>query len=576
MPFDSVFRVPHSAFLKSRREVIQQMACGVGGLGLAARLAEQGVLAATETGKRPHHAPKAKTLIFLNMMSGPTQFETFDYKPDMAKWGGKEPPSIAGRQEGTVRLSAGSTIVPPLFKYLRSKNSDVATTEVFPEMARVLDELCVIRSMVADTPAHPSGQRQAMTGYSRQPMPNLGSWITYGLGSANKDLPAFVNLAEGGNYGSGFLPAETQGMGIGAKMPNLKPSNLMTPAQQRSQLDFLGELNRGFAARNRLEDPLNARVEAAELAFRMQMSCPEAVDLTKESKATLDLYGINGGKQTAKSSSRSLGYTPEAFGTMCLIARRLVERGVRVITICVGGRRGWDQHGNLKPSLEHNAAVIDQGMAALITDLRRVGLLDSTLVMWGGEFGRTPYAQGKDGRDHFAKGFTYWLAGGAMMRMPALRMRASASVETRSVRHRVAAGERSANDSASNNNRESEAALARRPRQGRAQTPRNRRHSRITPAVPRRDSERGRRIRQEQSARFEAWPPSNRTHRSSQEKRSASPFLFRPLFSFSGGDRSCYPLVALGAWSQPNHVNQAEVGRCLSYSTRKHRMALGR
>jgi hypothetical protein len=246
-------------------------------------------------------------------------------------------------------------------------------------------------------------------------MPSIGSWITYGLGSANKDLPAFVYLAEGQHHGSGFLPAQTQGMPVGSKMPNLKRPTLVSEAQQRGQLDLLAQLNRDFAARNPGEDPLAARVEAAELAFRMQMSCPEAVDLSKESKTTLDLYGISGGKPAAgRPAARALSYTAQDFATMCLVARRLVERGVRVITICVGGRRGWDQHSTLKPAVEHNAGVVDQGMAALLTDLRAHGLLDSTLVMWGGEFGRTPYAQGKDGRDHFAKGYTYWLAGGGV------------------------------------------------------------------------------------------------------------------------------------------------------------------
>jgi hypothetical protein len=397
----------------TRRQLIQRMACGVGGLGLAACLGEQSLLAAADS-KGPHHAPKAKSLIFLNMMGGPTQFETFDYKPDMHKWAGKEPP-VSSRQDGTVRFNPGSTIIPPLFPYLRSPKCDVATTELFPHMAKVLDELCVIRTMVGDSPAHPGGQQQAITGHARQAMPSFGSWISYGLGSANKNLPAFVYLAEGNHHGSGFLPAETQGMPVGAKMPNLKRPAAVSEAQQRSQLDFLAELNRDFAARNAGVDPLAARIEAAELAYRMQMSCPEAVDLSKETKATLDLYGLGGGKAApAKAVSRSLSYAPEDFASMCLVARRLVQRGVRVITICIGGRRGWDQHSQLKTAVVHNAHVVDQGMAALLTDLKAHGLLDSTLVMWGGEFGRTPYAQGADGRDHFARGFTYWLAGGGV------------------------------------------------------------------------------------------------------------------------------------------------------------------
>jgi len=397
-------------FSTNRRDFVQSLACGVGGLGLAATLADE---AHASSAKKPHHAPKAKSLIFLNMMGGPTQFETFDYKPEMAKHDGKDPSNIVGRQEGTVRFNPGSKITAPQFKYLRSKSSDVTTTEVFPQMAEVLDELCVIRSMVADAPDHPSGQRQALTGYARQPMPSIGSWLLYGLGSENKNLPGFVYLAEGTHHGSGFLPGETQGMPVGMKVPNLKRPNTITEGAQREQLDLLAGLNRDFAGRNPGAGALDARIEAAELAFRMQMSCPEAVDLSKESKATLDLYGISGGKPGVdKPAARALSYTAQDFATMCLTARRLVERGVRVVTICVGGRRGWDQHNNLKESVQHNAGVIDRGMAALLTDLKRSGLLDSTLVMWGGEFGRTPYAQNGNGRDHFARGFTYWLAGG--------------------------------------------------------------------------------------------------------------------------------------------------------------------
>ena len=401
--------------LPSRRSMLQQMACGVGGLGLATLLADEAHADAASGPPGPHHAAKAKSLIFLNMQGGPTQFETFDYKPEMAKYDGKEPP-VSARQDGTVRFIPGSTITAPLFKYLRHKNSAVATTEVFPHMAGVLDELCAIRSMQVDSPAHPSGQTQAMTGYVRPGMPSFGSWLLYGLGSANKNLPGFVYLAEGHRHGSAFLPAQTQGMPVGAKVPNIRRANTTTEAQQRELLDNLAKLNGAFAAQHPGESVLDARIEAAELAFRMQMACPEAVDVAKESASTLALYGITGSKKTEKAVRGGLSQSTEEFSTMCLVARRLVQRGVRMVTIGIGGRRGWDQHGNLKASVAHNAGVIDQGVAALIKDLKTHGLLESTIVMWGGEFGRTPYAQGKDGRDHFAKGFTYWLAGGGARR----------------------------------------------------------------------------------------------------------------------------------------------------------------
>jgi len=379
-----------SSLQLSRRAALQQRACGVGGLGLATLLADESRAAVPGGASGLHHPAKAKSLIFLNMQGGPTQFETFDYKPEMAKWDGKEPP-VSKQQAGTVRLNPGSKITAPLFKYLRHPKSEVATTEVFPHMAGVLDELCAIRTMQVDSPAHPQALTQSMTGYARQGMPSFGSWILYGLGSANKNLPGFVYLAEPYGHGSSFLPAEFQGMPVGDKIPNLnRPVSLPEP-QQRALLDQLAKLNGEYAARHPAESALNSRVEAAELAFRMQMACPEAVDLSKESKQTLELYGISGGKKPLeKPTSRALSYTTEDFSTKCLIARRLVERGVRVVTIGVGRRRGWDQHGNLRASIEHNARVTDTGIAALISDLKRTGLLDSTIVMWGGEFGRTP------------------------------------------------------------------------------------------------------------------------------------------------------------------------------------------
>ena len=428
---------PDAPLPPSRREMLRSLACGVGGIGLAAVLAQEAAAGQEDPAPQgpapqgpapqgpvpagrapgapgPHHAAKARSLIFLNMMGGPTQFETFDYKPEMAKWAGKTAGAIS--KDGMVRANPEAKVLPPLFRYVRKGEAGLATTEVFPHMAEVLDELCVIRTMVADSPAHPAGQKQAMTGFARQAMPSFGSWILYGLGSANRNLPGFVHLAEGNHHGSGFLPATTQGMPIGHRIPNLKvPAGLV--GGQRGQLDLLADLNRGFAERNPGEDVLAARIEAAELAFRMQTACPEAVDIAKESPATLALYGIDGGKPgRAKAVARSLTYSRADLATMCLVARRLVERGVRVITICVGGRRGWDQHKDLKEAVAHNAGIIDQPIAALLRDLRGRGLLDSTLVMWGGEFGRTPYAQNDNGRDHFAKGFTYWLAGGGSRR----------------------------------------------------------------------------------------------------------------------------------------------------------------
>lgn len=357
--------------------------------------------------------PKAKSLIFLNMKGGPSQFETFDYKPDMAKWDGKAPP-IPENKAGLTKFAPTSTIVAPRFKYLNAKRSDLKVAEPFPLTAGILDELCVIRSMHGDSPAHGPGVTQSMTGHTRPGMPSFGSWLMYGLGSANKNLPGFVYLAEGFEHQSAFLPAVCQGMPVGTKVPNLKRSALQTEASQRELLDHLAEVNRGYASHHPHESSLAARIEAAELAFRMQAACPEAVDLTTETKETLTAYGLSGAKAPAAAGRVGMPLAKEEFAAMCLTARRLVERGVRVVTVMVGGRNGWDQHSRLKDGILANAAIIDQAVSALITDLKSRGLLESTIVMWGGEFGRTPYAQGAgaDGRDHFAKAYTYWLAGG--------------------------------------------------------------------------------------------------------------------------------------------------------------------
>jgi hypothetical protein len=401
-----------NATFVSRRAALQQLACGIGGVGLATLLADDGLLAEAPTKSalpQPHHAPRAKSVIFLNMQGGPSQFESFDYKPEMDKFAGKEVEVRGAR-------NAGNLILPSMWKFAQHGQAGHHVCEIFPHMAAVADELCVIKSMFCDDNNHPGGQKQILTGYNRRMMPSFGSWITYGLGSENRDLPGFVYLAEGFNHHAGFLPAVNQGMPIGNKLPNLKRPGGVSADDQRAQLDLLRDLNTAHAAERTQQDDLHARIEAAELAFRMQMTAPEAVDLTQETAETLSLYGITSAKSAAKPKARGLTQTIGEFGAMCLTARRLVERGVRVVTICVGGRRGWDQHNNLKASIAHNAAVVDQPMAALLTDLRRTGLLDSTLVLWGGEFGRTPTMQSAagDSRAHHTHGYTMWLAGGGV------------------------------------------------------------------------------------------------------------------------------------------------------------------
>lgn len=388
----------------SRRRFLENLACGIGGIGLTSLLADQGRAAVA---RNPHHAPRAKSLIFLNMQGGPSQFETFTYKPELNKNAGKTLKVVGGR-------NAGKFIMPHAFQMQQHGEAGHYVSELFPHMAGVLDELCIIESMYSEDNNHPGAQREVLTGFNRRPMPCFGSWISYGLGSENKNLPSFVYLANGQHHGSSFLPAQHQGMPIGRGLRNIRP--YVSSSEQRAQLDLIGKLNRLQTAHRDDASELNARIDAGELAFRMQMSAPEAVSFSNETKTTLANYGVTGTKKQGRLS-RTLSESTADFGSMCLIARRLVERGVRVISISVGGRRGWDQHGNLRAGLRHNANVIDQPIAALLRDLKQRGLLDSTLVLWGGEFGRTPTAENAkqaDGRNHFPRGYTMWLAGGGV------------------------------------------------------------------------------------------------------------------------------------------------------------------
>lgn len=390
-------------FQSSRRAALGRLACGIGGVGLSTLLADH-AMAADPTTPGPHHTPRAKRLIFLNMQGGPSQFETFTYKPAINENEGKDVVVEGAR-------NASTKIMPHAFPMKQYGEAGHWVSDLFPHTATVADELCLIESMYSEDNNHPGAQREVLTGFNRRPMPCFGSWITYGLGSENRDLPGFVYLANGQHHGSAFLPARHQGMPAGNKMPNLR--NWVPREEQRAQLDLTARLNRLQMERHSEVNDLEARIEAAELAFRMQMSAPEAVSFEHESKHTLESYGVIGSSKLPRLS-RTLTESPEQFGAMCLTARRLVERGVRVVSISVGGRRGWDQHSNLRAGLERNAGVVDKAIAALLKDLRQRGLLDETLVLWGGEFGRTPTAENGDGRNHHPRGYTMWLAGGGV------------------------------------------------------------------------------------------------------------------------------------------------------------------
>jgi hypothetical protein len=331
----------------------------------------------------------------------PSHVDTLDYKPKLKADDGKP-------FNGNNRLRGAKLMGSP-FKFAKHGKSGQYFSELLPETAKHADELCILNGMHTDIPNHPQAFQQLHCGLFQFPRPSLGAWLLYGLGTSNENLPGFVTLNpppnNGGplNYGSSFLPAIYQGTKIGGRgsdtpsVANLKNS-LLTKESQRSQLDFLQSLNQNALA-NVGESPIiDGLIESYELAFRMQADLPKVLDISKESKETLDLYGAERGP-TAN------------FGKQCLIARRLVEAGVRFVEI---SRGGWDQHRNLTSDLRSNCQAIDKPAAALLTDLARRGLLQDTLVIWGGEFGRTPTAQFGDGRDHNAKGFSLWMAGGGI------------------------------------------------------------------------------------------------------------------------------------------------------------------
>lgn len=394
----------------SRRLMLKSAAAGFGYLafaGLSTWAAENDNPLAP---KRTHFPARAKRVIFLCMEGAPSHVDTFDYKPRLAEDNGK--PMRGARGFG------GKLLASP-WKFSQHGQSGLWISELFPELARHADELCLLRGMHTDVPAHSQAFLQMHTGIFQFKRPSLGAWTFYGLGTENENLPGFVSinppLQNGGpaNYGSAFLPAVYQGTpirlgfggfggggGPGANQGSV--SNIRNPRQssesQRIQLDYLQALNREALERDPNNPGIEGAIESFELAFRMQKDLPKVADLANESAATRELYGI-GGQGT------------DNFGKQCLLARRLIEAGVRFVEVTSGQ---WDHHRDLKNALGNKAASVDKPIAGLLKDLKARGLLKDTLVLWGGEFGRTPYAQGTDGRDHNHRGFTMWMAGGGV------------------------------------------------------------------------------------------------------------------------------------------------------------------
>jgi hypothetical protein len=395
----------------TRREMLLRCANGFGAVALAALLAEEG--RGSPDGKKPirHHPAKAKSVIFLYMDGGPSQVDTFDYKPLLAKHHGKDPHSVF-KVEPTQFNNVGKVMASP-WQFRQHGQSGLWVSELFPQVAEWADELTLIRSMVSKFPEHTSANYFLHTGSGFQGRPSMGAWTSYGLGSENKNLPGFIVLNGGlippgglDNFNSGFLPAAYQGSVFRAADPPVANINRQEPSDrlQRNKLDLVRKLDAEQLRRGH-NDEIESAIANYETAYRMQAAVPELMDLKGETAATKKRYGLD-----AK-------YEPtRIFGTECLIARRLIERGARFVELTCPKTDGdrWDQHGGLKKGHEDNARAVDQPIAALLKDLKSRGLLDSTLVIWSGEFGRTPFAQGSDGRDHNQFGFTLWLAGGGV------------------------------------------------------------------------------------------------------------------------------------------------------------------
>jgi len=408
---------PHIVPVTSRREFLYKAGCGFGALAFSYLLGMDGV-ARGESGvvldpfapKKPHFSPRAKSVIWLFMEGGPSHLDLFDPKPELEKLAGKPMPESFGRPL-TAMGTASNTIMPSKRTFKQYGRSGTWVSDWYPTLAQHVDDMCILRSCWADGLNHVGSVCQMNTGDILAGRPAMGAWTTYGLGTANESLPTFVIMTDAGevnggpkNWSSGFLPTVYQGIQFrneDTPIYHLNPPPGVTDKQQRAKLDLLGKLNQHFAADKPGDAELAARLRSYELAFRMQTAAPEAVDLAKESEATKKLYGI-GEKETHK------------YGTNLLLARRLVERGVRFVQCYSGSGNLWDAHNDLEGNHSKYCKQTDKPIAGLLADLKSRGLLDSTLVIWGGEFGRTPFNEKGDGRDHNPWGFTMWMAGGGI------------------------------------------------------------------------------------------------------------------------------------------------------------------
>ncbi len=396
----------------TRRDAIRTVSTGFGGLAFASLAAQ---LSQGESSKNPlapkqsHFQPRAKNVIFMNMGGAPSHVDTFDYKPKLQADSGK-----VGKYGG--KGGRGSKLLGSPWEFKQHGQSGLWISSLFPNLAQEADELCLLRSMHCDAPNHSEAATQSHTGSFQFVRPSIGAWTLFGLGTENTDLPGFVVLNAGNsvnNYASAFLPAYYQGTIVGREqagqlsgnssmddspeLANIKNAS-MSDAAQLTQLDLIQSLNRNKLKREGHQPQVEGMIQSFDLAYRMQSTMPDVVDLSQESVAMKEAYGI-GNSQT------------DSFGRQCLLARRMVESGVRFVEV---SSSGWDHHDNLKAEMEDHCAQIDQPIAALLNDLRQRDLLKDTLVIWAGEFGRTPHGEGGDGRDHNNKGYTTWMAGGGV------------------------------------------------------------------------------------------------------------------------------------------------------------------
>ena len=397
-----------------RRHFCTQTGAGFGSLALASML----------QGQEPKLPSKAKSVIFLFMFGGPSQVDLFDYKPELQKRDGQSIQNEFRRGSTTQAVLQASRR-----NFAQHGNSGLWCSDAFPNIAKHMDKLALVKSLTSDSFAHGSALLQINCGRILQGHPSLGSWVNYGLGSVNQNLPGFVVMLDprGGptsgapNWSNGYMPASYQGTLMrsgGQPILNLRPPANIDAASQRAEIDLLNELNRNYSQDRNSNSELQARIASYELAFQLQIAAPEAMDLSQETAETIAMYGID----EPKPDWHPLALGPSTFGRQCLIARRLVERGVRFIQIYsgggnAGGQNTWDGHHGIEENLKLHCPEVDRPIAALLSDLERSGLLESTLVVWGGEFGRMPVSEtfntgGKPGgRDHNPKGFTYWFAG---------------------------------------------------------------------------------------------------------------------------------------------------------------------